>query len=245
MSIQLKFSTKKYIHKTWDGIRDFFTQYVGVLPGIRERLGLPSPEIGLITNCAAGFGRLNDIIVELEKLTKGFRDTRLLVVTQKNGDLVTMPDTQRLRALLDTLGTINGGLLWLEDTITDTILRNPKHTQADLDLLGVTYQPDATLSPDHILGKLYVQFTGEYTHLHWTLPRGYHLARLRCSINHGEWVLLTVSDHSTYIDRRPIPAQAEIRAYELTVMRGEEMVGKPVVEKVIVGKDITVEEEKI
>ncbi|MDR1305501.1 MAG: hypothetical protein LBK76_09805, partial [Verrucomicrobiales bacterium] len=183
--------------------------------------------------------------IELEKLLTSFRDARLQVVTQKSGDNVTMPDTQRLRALLDTLGTISGGLLWLEDTLTDVILRNPKHTQSDLDLLGIVYQPDATLSPDHILGKLYAQFTGEYTHLHWTLPRGYHLARLRCAINHGEWVLLTISDQSTYIDRRPIPAQAEIRAYELTVMRGEEMVGKPVVEKVIVGRDITVEEEKI
>ncbi|MDR1303736.1 MAG: hypothetical protein LBK76_00795, partial [Verrucomicrobiales bacterium] len=62
------FSTKKYIHKTWTGLREFFTQYVGVLPGIRERLSLPSPEIGLITNSAAGYGRLNDLIIELEKL---------------------------------------------------------------------------------------------------------------------------------------------------------------------------------
>ncbi|MDR1145456.1 MAG: hypothetical protein LBK71_04900, partial [Verrucomicrobiales bacterium] len=154
------FSTKKYIHRTWPGIRDFFTQYVGVLPGIRERLSLPSPEIGLITNSAAGFGRLNDLIIELEKLTTGFRDARLQVVTQKSGDNVTMPDTQRLRALLDTLGTISGGLLWLEDTITDAVLRNPKHTQADLDLLGVTYQAPTKPDPAKSVGHIYPRFTG-------------------------------------------------------------------------------------
>ncbi|MDR1304803.1 MAG: hypothetical protein LBK76_06220 [Verrucomicrobiales bacterium] len=239
------FSCKKYITRTWPGIREFFTQYVGVLPGIRERLSLPSPEIGLITNSAAGFGRLNDIIVELEKLLTGFRDVRRLVVTQKNGDLVTMPDTQRLRALLDTLGTINGGLLWLEDTLTDAILRNPKHTQADLDLLGVTYQPTPKPDPAQSVGRIYPTFTGGDVTNHWTLPRGLTDARVSRSINHGDPVVVYQGSENSFTDNHPIAAQSQVWAYTLEPLLHGKLYGKPITEKIIVGADIAIEEEKI
>jgi hypothetical protein len=239
------FSAKKYITKTWPGIREFFTQYVGVLPGIRERLSLPSPEVGLITNSAAGFGRLNDLIIELEKLTTSFRDARLQVVTQKNGDNVTMPDTQRLRALLDTLGTISGGLLWLEDILTAAVLHNPKHTQADLDLLGVTYQPTPKPDPAKSVGRIYPLFTGGVVNLHWTLPRGLADSRVTRSINHADPVVIYQGSENSCIDHHPVAAKSQVWAYTLEPLLHGQLYGKPITEKIIVGADIAVEEEKI
>ncbi|MDR1304512.1 MAG: hypothetical protein LBK76_04735, partial [Verrucomicrobiales bacterium] len=166
------FSCKKYITRTWAGIQDFFTQYTGALPGMRERLSLTPADITLITDCATGFDRLNALITELDTITKGFRDTRYQVVTQKDSNPVTMPDTQRLRALLDQLTTFRGGLLYLEDKLTSLILHNPQHTQSDLDLLGVTYQAPAKPDPAKSVGRIYPRFTGGDVPLHWTLPRG-------------------------------------------------------------------------
>ncbi|MDR1145779.1 MAG: hypothetical protein LBK71_06560, partial [Verrucomicrobiales bacterium] len=78
------FSCKKYITRTWVGLREFFTKYTGALPGMRERLSLSADDLSLITDCTTGYGRLDDIITELETVTKGFRDTRLQVVAQKD-----------------------------------------------------------------------------------------------------------------------------------------------------------------
>ena len=244
MSNTLKFSTKTYIRRTWQGIRDFFTQYVGVLPGLKTRLNLNTQDVNKITDAAAYYGRLNDLIVAVEAYLASLRITRHTVVAQPSGDLVQPPDFQRVNALVNTLGNPQGGLLWLEDRITDSIKRNPAHTEEDLRLLGVVFTPAAPPNPE-AYGHIYPQFTGGDVRLHWVLPRGISDARVSRIINHGEPTLIYQGSTQHYTDTSPIPKFAEVWAYMLEPMLNGTPFGKPITNKIVVGQDITVEEQTI
>ncbi|MDR1146090.1 MAG: hypothetical protein LBK71_08155, partial [Verrucomicrobiales bacterium] len=124
-------------------------------------------------------------------------------------------------------------------------LRNPKHTQADLDLLGVTYQAPTKPDPAKSVGHIYPRFTGGDVPLHWTLSRGITDARVNRSINHGDPVVIYQGSENSFTDPHPIPAQSQVWAYTLEPLLHGKLYGKPITEKIIVGADIVIEEEKI
>ncbi|MDR1146265.1 MAG: hypothetical protein LBK71_09040 [Verrucomicrobiales bacterium] len=239
------FSTKKYIKKTWIGIRDFFAQYTGSLPALRERLKLDQQDITDLTAALASYEQYTALIAELEAFLKGVRGARCLLVMQKDSGPVPVPDAQYLLTLLAQLTPARGGMLYLEDKLTSIILHNPLHTRADLDLLGVTYQPTRQPDPAKSVGRIYPLFTGGKVAVHWTLPHGLTNARVTRSINHGPLELVYQGSGNTCADFHPIPGQSQVWAYTLTPLRHGELYGKPITEKIIVGSDIAVEEEGI
>ncbi|MDR1191958.1 MAG: hypothetical protein LBK60_09920 [Verrucomicrobiales bacterium] len=240
-----RFSTKKYIEKTWAGISDFFTKYTAALPAMRERLGLPPAELTLLTDALTTYNQYNALIAELETVLKITRDARYLLVAEKDTTTVPVPDTQRLQALIAQLAPTRGGMLYLEDKLTSAILHNPLHTPLDLEQLGINYQPTPKPDPAKSVGRIYLLFTGGIVNLHWILPRGISDARLSRSIDHGPPVIIYQGSDNSFIDRHPIPAKAQVWAYTLEPLLHGELYGKPITEKIIVGSDIVIEEEKI
>ncbi|MDR1146098.1 MAG: hypothetical protein LBK71_08195, partial [Verrucomicrobiales bacterium] len=71
----LNFSVKKYIHKTWDGIYDFFSQYSGDLINVQTKTdpGLADADIANVKETTAAYGQLNQAIDEVEKLLAALR----------------------------------------------------------------------------------------------------------------------------------------------------------------------------
>ncbi|MDR1144602.1 MAG: hypothetical protein LBK71_00495 [Verrucomicrobiales bacterium] len=243
----LTVSVKKYIHKTWDGIFDFFTQYGGNLVNVQTKTdpGLADADIANVKETTAAYGQLNQAIDEVEKLLAALRALRIQLLTQQNLDPIHVPVIQYLVDLLAAIEGKRGGLLWQEDRLTDRIFRSPRCTQEDFAMLGIVYKPNTSAPIDNLIGKLYAVFDGGKVPIHWTLPRGYHNARLSSSTNHGEWVLLYEGSESHFIDARPIPAISEIRSYKLEIMETGKPIGKPAIDKILVGQDISVEETKL
>ncbi|MDR1303770.1 MAG: hypothetical protein LBK76_00970 [Verrucomicrobiales bacterium] len=240
-------NTKKYMHKTWDGIFDFFSQYGGNLDNVKAKTDpvITEADIAAIRAANVAYGQLNQAIVETERLLAALRILRVQFLKQNNTDPVRAPGIQYLVALLAAVDGQRGGLLWQEERLTDRVFRSPACNREDYEMLGIVYKPNPAAPPDHLSGKLYVVFDGGKVPAHWTLPRGYHDARLTASTNHGEWVLLYEGSESRFVDARPIPAISEIRSYKLEIMAGGKPIGKPVIDKILVGRDITVEETKL
>ncbi|MDR1145337.1 MAG: hypothetical protein LBK71_04285 [Verrucomicrobiales bacterium] len=241
------FSVKKYIHKTWDGIFDFFNQYGGNLVNVQTKTdpGLADADIANVKETTAAYGQLNQAIDEVEKLLAALRALRIQLLTQPSMDPVRVPVIQYLVDLLAAINGKRGGLLWQEDRLTDRIFRSPRCTQEDYEMLGIVYKPNTSAPIDNLIGKLYAVFDGGKVPIHWTLPRGYHNARLTASTNHGEWILLYEGSESHFIDERPIPTISEIRSYKLEIMETGKPIGKPAIDKILVGQDISVEETKL
>ncbi|MDR1010337.1 MAG: hypothetical protein LBM04_04280 [Opitutaceae bacterium] len=241
------FSVKKYIHKTWDGIFDFFTQYGNNLGNVKTKTDpvISDADITAINETNDAYGQLNKAITEAEKILAALRALRIRLLTQKDTAPVTAPDIQYLVTLLAAINGKRGGLLWQEDRLTDRIFRSPQCTQEDYEMLGIVYKPNTSAPLDTLVGKLYVLFDGGKVPAHWTLPRGYNNARLSSSINHGDWVTLCEGSESHFTDERPIPAISEIRSYRLEIMEGGKPIGKPAIDKILVGQDISVEETKL
>jgi hypothetical protein len=242
-----KVNVKKYIHKTWDGIFDFFNQYGGNLGNVKAKTDpvIADTDITIIRDTTATYGQLNKAIIETEKLLAALRALRVQLLTQKDSNPVQAPGIQYLIDLLASIDGKRGGLLWQEDRLTDRIFRSPTCTQEDYEMLGIVYKTDPATPLDNLIAKIYAVFDGGKVPIHWTLPRGRHNARLSGNINHGEWVLLYEGDESHYVDGRPIPAVSEIRSYKLEIMEGGKPIGKPAIDKILVGQDISVEETKL
>jgi hypothetical protein len=240
-----KFSTKKYIERTWAGISDFFTKYTAALPAMRERLGLTPADITLLTDALTTYDRYNALIVELETVLKTTREARYLLVAEKDTATVPVPDTQRLQALLAQLAPTRGGMLYLEDKLTSAILHNPLHTPLDLEQLGINYQAPEKPDPAKSVGRIYPRFTGGDVTAHWTLPRGVTDGRVSRAINHGVPVVIYQGSENSLVDTHPIPGQAQVWSYTLEPLLHGKLYGKPITEKIIVGADIAIEEEKI
>jgi hypothetical protein len=240
-----RFSTKKYIERTWAGIRDFFTQYTAALPAMRERLKLDPQDFAILTVALTTYDQYNAFIAELEIVLKTSREARYLLLAQKDTATVPVPDTQRLQTLLTQLTPARGGMLYLEDKLTSAILHNPLHTPLDLEQLGVNYQPAPKPDPAKSVGRIYPLFTGGGVTLHWTLPRGITDARVSRSINHGPPADVYQGSENSCTDRHVIAAQAQVWAYTLEPLLHGELYGKPITEKIIVGTDIAIEEENI
>ncbi|MDR1305387.1 MAG: hypothetical protein LBK76_09225, partial [Verrucomicrobiales bacterium] len=75
----LTVSVKKYIHKTWDGIFDFFSQYSGDLINVQTKTdpGLADADIANIQETTAAYGQLNQAIIEAEKIITALRALRI------------------------------------------------------------------------------------------------------------------------------------------------------------------------
>ncbi|MDR1304295.1 MAG: hypothetical protein LBK76_03630 [Verrucomicrobiales bacterium] len=243
----LNFSVKKYIHKTWDGIYDFFSQYSENLVNVQTKTdpGLSDADILAIRDTNTAYGQINKAVVETEKLLAALRALRIQLLTQQNLDPIHVPVIQYLVDLLTAIEGKRGGLLWQEDRLTDRIFRSPRCTQEDFEMLGLIYKTNTSAPIDNLIGKLYAVFDGGKVPTHWTLPRGRHDARLSSSTNHGDWVILYEGSESHFIDERPIPAISEIRSYKLEIMEGGKPIGKPAIDKILVGQDISVEETKL
>ncbi|MDR1146801.1 MAG: hypothetical protein LBK71_11800 [Verrucomicrobiales bacterium] len=240
-------SVKKYIHKTWDGIFDFFNQYSGNLVNVQTKTdpGLSDADILAIRDTNTAYGQLNQAIVETEKLLTALRALRVQLLTQQNLDPVHVPVIQYLVDLLTSIEGKRGGLLWQEDRLTDRIFRSPKCTQEDYDLLGINYKPTPKPDPAKSIGRIYPTFTGGSVTVHWTLPRGLSDSRVSRSINHEPSVVLYQGSENHLTDTHPVAHQAQVWAYTLEPLLHGQLYGKPITEKIIVGTDIAIEEEKI
>jgi hypothetical protein len=241
------FSVKKYIHKTWDGIYDFFTQYGSNLGNVKAKTDpvIDDADILALRETNAAYSQLNKAITEAEKLLAALRALRIHLLTQKDTAPIHAPGIQFLIDMLAAIDGKRGGLLWQEDRLTDRIFRSPQCTQEDYEMLGIVYKPNTAAPLDTLVGKLYVLFDGGKVPAHWTLPRGYSDARLSSSVNHGDWVTLYEGGASHFTDERPIPAVSDIRSYRLEIMEGGKPIGKPAIDKILVGQDISVEETKL
>jgi hypothetical protein len=241
------FSVKKYIHKTWDGIYDFFNQYSGNLVNVRTKTdpGLSDADIANVKETNTAYGQLNQAIVETEKLLTALRALRVQLLTQQNLDPIHVPVIQYLTNLLTAIEGKRGGLLWQEDRLTDRIFRSPRCTQEDYDLLGLNYQPTPKPDPAKSIGRIYPTFTGGSVTVHWTLPRGLSDSRVSRSINHEPPVVLYQGSENHLIDTHPVAHQAQVWAYTLEPLLHGQLYGKPITEKIIVGTDIAIEEENI
>ncbi|MDR1304326.1 MAG: hypothetical protein LBK76_03795 [Verrucomicrobiales bacterium] len=241
------FSAKKYIHKTWDGIFDFFKRYSGNLINVQNKTNPPlsDADILAIRDTNTAYGQLNEAIVETETLLESLRTLRIQLLTQKNLDPIHVPVIKYLIDLLAAIEGKRGGLLWQEDCLTDRVLRSPKCTQEDYDLLGLNYQPTLKPDPAKSIGRIYPTFTGGSVTVHWTLPRGLSDSRVSRSINHESPVVLYQGSENHLIDTHPVAHQAQVWAYTLEPLLHGQLYGKPITEKIIVGTDIAIEEEKI
>jgi hypothetical protein len=241
------FSTKRYITHTWQGVHEFFTQYLSALPAIKAKTGtIPADaEITTLASTNNALDKASQLVDAAEAYLAAARDFRFALVTRKNDAKLSAPDPAPLLALATTLKNVPGGILWQEDGLTDRIQRSGKCDQADYELLGIIYHPATPVNPDTVIPKIFAIFDGGKVPLHWTLPRGFHLARLSCSVNHGDWRHLVTTDQASHTDTSPIPEKAEIRAYKLEIMDGDKPIGKPAIDKIIVGQDISVEESRL
>ncbi|MDR1303876.1 MAG: hypothetical protein LBK76_01505 [Verrucomicrobiales bacterium] len=241
------FSVKKYIHKTWDGIFDFFTQYGGNLINVQTKTdpGLADADIANVKETTAAYGQLNQAIDETEKLLAALRVLRIQLLTQQTMDPVHVPIIQSLTARLAAIEGKRGGLLWQEDRLTDRIFRSPRCTQEDYEMLGLNYQPTPKPDPAKSVGRIYPTFTGGNVTVHWTLPRGLSDSRVSRSINHETPVVLYQGSENHLTDTHPVAHQAQVWAYTLEPLLHGQLYGKPITEKIIVGTDIAIEEEKI
>jgi hypothetical protein len=239
------FSTKKYIKKTWLGLVEFFEKYNGGLGQVKTKIPVTDAEILAIRASTTALDKTNQAIDEVKAILGNLEVLRVTIITQKSTDPVAVPSLVYLNDLLGSISGKPGGLLWQEDTLTDRILRSGKCTDQDKETLGIVYHPTPVADLDHHLAEIYAKFDGGKVPIHWTLPFGWHTARLSRSINHGEWEHLVTTDEASYIDRTPVPAQAKVYAYKLEIMDGDTPIGKPVIDKIIVGQDISVEETQL